>query len=136
MTAAQEYRDLMGVPWLDGGRDHRRGLDCVGVMLVALHRAGFTVPDPQVAVGETDVSADIWKWFDRVEPAAAARHDVLRVWGRRRAREPLGHHVGVLDGTGRVLTATESGVALWDRRVFERLGLIGVYRPRVEPRHD
>lgn len=38
--------DLIGVPWQEGGRDARMGLDCLGVVLEVLSRMGLKAFDP------------------------------------------------------------------------------------------
>ena len=40
-----DYDDLIGVPFLDGGRDPKIGLDCWGLALEVFRRHGITLPD-------------------------------------------------------------------------------------------
>jgi cell wall-associated NlpC family hydrolase len=39
------YVDLIGTPWLRGGRDSATGLDCFGLVRTMFARLGKTVPD-------------------------------------------------------------------------------------------
>jgi cell wall-associated NlpC family hydrolase len=42
-----ETDDIIGVPWVEGGRDQSPGLDCLGVvLLVVLERMGLPSFDP------------------------------------------------------------------------------------------
>lgn len=127
-----EHRDLLGVPWIDGGRDPAVGLDCVGVVLVALHRRGYPTPDHQVRVGQRSTAETFHRWFDPVETPEPG--DVLLVWAPLSPGGALEHHVGLLLDRGLVLGSTASGVALLPVRAFLRHGLIGAHRPRMEPR--
>jgi cell wall-associated NlpC family hydrolase len=47
--------DLIGTPWVEGGRDPESGLDCLGVALVVLERMGLPSFDPWA------VWADAWR---------------------------------------------------------------------------
>lgn len=38
--------DLLGCDWVEGGRDPETGMDCLGVVLVVLERAGIDARDP------------------------------------------------------------------------------------------
>lgn len=40
------HDDLLGVPWVLGGRDPATGLDCWGVVVELRRRAGLATPDP------------------------------------------------------------------------------------------
>ena len=44
--------DLIGVPWQEGGRDPRLGLDCLGAVLLVLQRMGLRPFDPWAAWAE------------------------------------------------------------------------------------
>jgi cell wall-associated NlpC family hydrolase len=47
--------DIIGVPWIEGGRDPSSGLDCLGVVLLVLERMGLPSFDPWA------VWADAWR---------------------------------------------------------------------------
>ena len=61
MTAAL---DLIGIPFERGGRDRRRGLDCLGVVLEVLERLG--VPEPL----RPDPWARLRELYSSEDPAA------------------------------------------------------------------
>lgn len=43
------YNDLIGIPFVDGGRDPRKGLDCWGLSLEIFRRHGIKLPDYKIA---------------------------------------------------------------------------------------
>ena len=43
--ADMRVRDLIGIPFVRGGRDPQRGMDCQGLVMAALARWGCDVPD-------------------------------------------------------------------------------------------
>ena len=45
MPQAVTVSDLIGVPFVDGGRDPRRGLDCYGLVLEVMRRFGYALPE-------------------------------------------------------------------------------------------
>lgn len=42
------FKDLIGVPFVNGGRDYKTGLDCWGVVLEYYKRIGITLPDYKI----------------------------------------------------------------------------------------
>ena len=68
--------DLIGVPFLDKGRDPKRGLDCWGLVLEVQRRIGNAVPDYAVTSCYASGECDAWvrgesvggKWVDVDEP--------------------------------------------------------------------
>jgi len=44
-----EYGDLLGVQFVDGGRDPKTGLDCWGLVMVVMQRFGNRVPDFKIS---------------------------------------------------------------------------------------
>ena len=40
--------DLVGVPFVNGGRDYKTGLDCWGMVLECYKRTGITLPDYKI----------------------------------------------------------------------------------------
>lgn len=101
-----EMRDLIGIPFVDGGRDPAVGLDCWGLFRLAMTRFGHCVPD-------FDVSC-----FDTPEIAATAAVEAISgPWERISSPEPgcavlmsldpdlpgLIQHFGVYIGEGRFI---------------------------------
>lgn len=48
MPALKDFRDLIGVPFMWGGRDPAVGLDCWGLFMEVQRRFGFAVPDVDI----------------------------------------------------------------------------------------
>lgn len=63
-----EWNDLIGTPFVDGGRDPRTGLDCWGLFRIVMARLGQSVPDYTISC------------FDATEIGAAARRALATQW--------------------------------------------------------
>jgi cell wall-associated NlpC family hydrolase len=122
--------DLIGIPFKDRGRTIA-GVDCYGLMLMALNRYGITVPDIDVSCYATKEISDIVKeqkpsWI-RVETPEPG--DVI-LMNNDNDHPEVSQHVGVYVGDGRFIHALEKiGVCickmdspLWKTRIE------GVYR--------
>lgn len=48
MPELKDFRDLIGVPFMWGGRDPAVGLDCWGLFMEVQRRFGFAVPDVDI----------------------------------------------------------------------------------------
>lgn len=81
MPRSIDYLDLLGVPFLDGGRDPAVGLDCWGLVRVAFSRAGISLPDYRISCSdagriseEIDMHRSVWTAVkrDEVLPALLA----------------------------------------------------------------
>lgn len=60
------YNDLIGIPFLDGGRDPNNGLDCYGLVMEVYRRQSILLPEYYApALDEVAVSSEI----DRARPA-------------------------------------------------------------------
>lgn len=63
-----DFRDLVGIPFMNGGRDPKVGLDCWGLLMVAAGRFGFHVPDYKIScfasdeIGEAVAQAKQKQW--------------------------------------------------------------------------
>lgn len=126
--------DLIGIPFLHGGRDYS-GLDCAGLALVVLERLGLPAPplpanglvDPYRAVEE---QAALWErvgasWEDAREPGDVIVTDMT---GTRSAT-----HLSVVVRAHpkKVLTTTKGHAVHVARRVKDSQ-VVGVYRPRAK----
>lgn len=58
--------DIIGVPWIEGGRDQRTGLDCLGVVLLVLERMGMPAFDPWATLQEAWRNG--WRQIDEAVP--------------------------------------------------------------------
>lgn len=122
--------DLLRVRYRPGGRDHRDGLDCYGLLLEVMRRRGVPLPpDPAYAPSapgpaiQQAVLRDGWVAIEDPMPGDAVAGRVLH--------PALPDHVGVYLGEGRILhvgmgcrAATVDTVATWKRRGW----LAGFYR--------
>jgi cell wall-associated NlpC family hydrolase len=70
-------RDLIGIPFIDGGRDPKVGLDCWGMAMHAAGRFGYRLPDFTVAcldalkIGSTvavEIRSGRWQKLDEPIP--------------------------------------------------------------------
>jgi len=123
-----EYEDLIGVPFVDGGRD-KRGMDCWGLARELFRRQGIEVPDYRISAASA--------------ASVAARMDNDKIYWNKLAQPVLGclvvirlspnvwaNHVGVYVGNGRFIHAySPTGVSLgrlrrWNSRI------VGYYRPK------
>jgi cell wall-associated NlpC family hydrolase len=86
-----KYEDLLGIRYVEGGRDPEVGLDCWGLCLEVCRRAGLTLPDFQGSIQETaDLMETHIPEFEQLpgpEPYALV---AFRLHG------PFVNHVGVL----------------------------------------
>lgn len=108
--------DLIGIPFVDGGRDPRTGLDCWGLVLEVFRRSGINLPDYKIGCHETNAIGCAvegermkgrWRsWFQHDAPAPS----VVAI----RFNSPiLVNHTGVYLGGGRFLHTRELiGVAV------------------------
>ena len=118
MSRSDDLRtdDLIGIPFVDGGRDPRIGLDCWGLVLEVFRRAGVTLPDYQIGCHQTEAIGVAvegerlkgrwrhWHAFDAPAPSVIAI----------RFNSPLlVNHTGVYIGGGRFIHTRElTGVAI------------------------
>ena len=49
-----EFSDLIGIPFVDGGRDPKSGLDCWGLVLEVFRRANKALPDYRIGCHDID----------------------------------------------------------------------------------
>lgn len=139
------YQDLLRVPFQEGGRDPRRGLDCLGVVMVYLARIRSVVPldafpseHPSSVAEVTDwLEGAHSRWWDRVGDsptnAILAGDVVFSLNGRTRALP----HVAVLcyPATPKLLLSASKHTGVFTLPL-ERAGqhgeVLGVYRLRYE----
>jgi cell wall-associated NlpC family hydrolase len=128
--------DLIGVPFVDGGRDPHLGLDCWGLVLVVFNRATLLLPDYRIGCHDTDAIG-----------VAVAGERLLGRWRRWNAHDVptpalvairfnsplLVNHTGVYVGEGKFLHTRETtGVVVekidspaWRHRIE------GFYTPEI-----
>lgn len=123
------YDDLIGVPFVDGGRDAKSGLDCWGLVKEAFRRQGCEVPDYHIsAIEAADIAGEMKQQEDDW-----ARLDGPRVGCLVLLRLTPGlwaNHVGICIGNGRFLHAyLPTGVCI-DRLRRWQSRVVGYYTPR------
>jgi len=48
-----EYRDLLGTPFVNGGRNLEKGLDCWGLFMEVMRRFGHSIPDFKISCSDS-----------------------------------------------------------------------------------
>lgn len=125
-----EYEDLIGIPFVDGGRD-LDGLDCWGLVRELYRRQGIDVPDyhisamaPSHIAGQ--MSHDKTGW-NRVEKPKVGTMVLLRL-----SPEVWANHVGICIGDGRFIHAYRSTGVCIDRLRRWKSRIVGYYEPGVK----
>ena len=122
------YDDLIGIPFVDGGRDAKKGLDCWGLVKEAFRRQGYEVPDYNISAAEAaDIAGAMKKqeddWIHLDEPQVGCLV-LLRLTPGLWA-----NHVGIYIGDGRFLHAyLPTGVCI-DRLRRWQSRIVGYYSP-------
>lgn len=130
------FDDLIGVAFIDGGRDPKVGLDCWGLVLEVFRRAGNVLPDYRIGCHDIDAIG--------VAVAGERMLGRWRHWHAHDAPTPslvairfnspiLVNHTGVYIGGGRFLHTREAtGVCVesiespaWRHRIE------GFYTPEI-----
>lgn len=128
-----KYDDLIGTPFIDGGRDKETGLDCWGLAREMFRRQGIDVPDYHISAMRTaeiaqEMNAEEMDWLRLDEPEEGCLV-LLRldagVWA---------NHVGICLGDGRFIHAYSSAGACIDRLARWRSRIVGFYRPKEASR--
>ena len=101
-----EFRDLIGIPFVDGGRDPATGLDCWGLVMAAMRKYGQEVPDFKVGCHST-VEIDgtyviaVRDWTKIEDP----EEGVVVAMANDPDRPEAVQHFGICIGDGRFLHA-------------------------------
>ena len=105
---------LVGTPYVAGGRDAKRGLDCWGVVLEFYRRAfGIDLPDPVSMASATCEAAPVSDHFLRIEVEESQPGDI----GRFHVRDPGAGHLGIVLARKRILHPFDrAGVVVWPLR--------------------
>lgn len=120
--------DLIGVPYVNGGRDCETGLDCWGLVQEYYHRLGIKLPKHLIDVKRVDaimaeIDSNKHKWLELETPEVGCVV-LLRLIGN-----PLPSHCGIYVGYGEFMHAVQAAVqidriARWGPRV------IGYFKPK------
>jgi Cell wall-associated hydrolases (invasion-associated proteins) len=96
------HKNLIGIPFADGGRDIRTGFDCYGLAIEVYRRMGIELPeyyspafDSERISGTIDEAKSMptWELIDKGELTAPALVII-------KLNSPLCNHVGVYIGNG------------------------------------
>ncbi|MDX9803918.1 MAG: NlpC/P60 family protein [Dehalococcoidales bacterium] len=127
-----KWTDLIGIPFVDGGRDPTTGLDCWGLFIVARRCFGFLTPDYAISCFATDLidnavaQAVLDQWYPIKTPYPGCGVAMRTDAGCPEAVQ----HFGVYVGNNRFLhTLAKTGAiqTRLDDRYFGRK-IVGYYR--------
>lgn len=107
MSAVLDVRDLIGVPFVDLGRDYRTGLDCWGLVMEVHRRMGNEIQDlavtscfdTEAAAAQAKRAIEFGLWY-RVEVPAFG--DVIALETNPNLPGCI-DHTGIYIGDGRML---------------------------------
>lgn len=122
--------DLIGIPFVDGGRD-TAGLDCFGLAMEVFRRYGIELPDYRIPAFDSNAI------FSQYQ---AVKSNYIEVSGELpipcliflRFNSTVGNHVGVFLGNGKFIHARQkTGVCIerLDHPAYRHC-IIGFYTPR------
>ena len=123
-----EFNDLIGVPFVDGGRSPDTGLDCWGLALEIYRRAGVALPDFKISAMDAatitaELSANEGEWKKLPAPA------VMSLVVMRLSGDGWANHVGVYIGGGRFIHAYRNTGVCIDRLRHWQSRIAGFYVP-------
>ena len=123
-----KYEDLIGVPFIDGGRD-KSGMDCWGLAREMFRRQGIDIPDYHVsAVSAVSVASqmgvDVEYWQKLAQPVLGCLVLI------RLSPDVWANHVGIYIGDGKFIHAySATGVSIGRLRRW-RSRIVGFYVPK------
>jgi len=129
-----KYQDLVGVPFVDHGRDVNIGLDCWGLARECFRRQEVRVDDyPISALDFTRIAgkiSDEESYWQKLEKPEIGCLVLLRL-------VPLSwaNHVGIYIGRGRFIHAYAGAGVCIDRLAHWRSRVIGYYKPKEGEKH-
>lgn len=129
-----EYRDLIGVPFVDGGRDASTGLDCWGLALEMFRRQGIHIKDYHISAIETVEIAEKMG-VDKADWEKLGAPEVGCLVLIRLSPHVWANHVGVYLGDGRFIHAYSATGVCIDRIARWRSRILGYYMPKGGRKH-
>jgi cell wall-associated NlpC family hydrolase len=129
-----KYSDLIGIPFVDGGRTIEEGLDCWGLARILFSRQGIKLPEYPIGASLHDSVTNEFKkqepLWDRLDRPVEGCLVLIRIWDTGWA-----NHCGIYIGQGQFIHAYGNGVVI-DR--INRWGprIIGYYRPKEGKYND
>ena len=117
--AAVDYlASKVGTPYIWGGKDPKKGLDCSGAVTCAYENSGFARPGARYKYG----SADLHK---KLEPTTSPKKGDLVFYGKNGKV----NHVMMVVGDGRVIGATGGGSSTKTPDDAMKIGACVKYKP-------
>lgn len=129
-----EYQDLVGVPFKDGGRSKRTGMDCWGVASELFKRQGLMVSDYAISAMNGIAIASEMNMELRLETTwiKLANPMIGCLVAIRLTDDGWANHVGIYIGDGRFIHAySKTGVVI-DRIKRWSSRIAGYYVPKGE----
>jgi cell wall-associated NlpC family hydrolase len=127
-----DFNDLIGIPFLDGGRDPKIGLDCWGAAREIYQRFGCELPDYRVSAMDTPaitgkMEQEQSKWEQVNYPLPIPCLVAIRLDDASWV-----NHVGVYVGEGKFIHAYLPTGVIVDRVNHWKSRIVGFYVPRCE----
>ena len=129
------FTDIIGVPFVDGGRNIKTGFDCWGLSLEVFKRYGFNLPDYKIGCFEFELiderieaQKDCWICCDSSAPPVPSL--VVMRWGAGL----MCNHTGVYIGAGRFIHTRQKigvNIDLIDSPAWRKI-IEGYYIPKPE----
>lgn len=113
----RDFRDLIGVPFMWGGRNPALGLDCWGLVMEIQRRFGHEIPDVDIACAQAlrihrAAQAQIRALW---QPVPAAAPGVVAVMATDHAHPNVIQHFGVCLDANNILHSQQDTGAVLDR---------------------
>ena len=123
-------RELIGIKFVNGGRNIRTGLDCWGLVMEIFRRKGITVPDFIIDAFDyktinnlAEKKQKVWMRVDNPVSTDAPLVVIMRI------HPILITHAGVFIGGGKVIHTTAGTGVIISRIAALKNRIVGYYRP-------
>jgi cell wall-associated NlpC family hydrolase len=101
------YRELIGIPFVDEGRNPATGLDCWGLVMAAMRKHGKKVPDFKISCYDPRVPGVFQLAVIDWEKAEGPEEGAVVAMANDPERPGVVQHFGVCIGEGRFIHAME-----------------------------
>ena len=115
-----DYDDLIGIPFINGGRDRNKGFDCYGLVMEVYRRCGIALPE---------YTAD---WDDEEKINSIVQREAgTTAWHRVKAPLPVPCLVALRMGTPPGIV-NHTGVYIGHGKFIHTRAKIGVWVSRID----